>query len=63
MDGVIVAINAAAGDMVEAGDVIAVVEAMKMQMPVSARARGVVAEVLAAVGMTVCSGQKLARWV
>jgi acetyl-CoA/propionyl-CoA carboxylase biotin carboxyl carrier protein len=63
MDGVIVAINAAAGDMVEAGDVIAVVEAMKMQMPVSARARGVVAEVLATVGMTVCSGQKLARWV
>ena len=61
MDGVIVSIDAAAGDVVEAGDVVAVVEAMKMQMPVSARARGVVAEVFATVGMIVISGQKLVR--
>lgn len=61
MDGVIVAFKVATGDVVEVGDVVAVVEAMKMQVPVPARQHGVIAEVLAMVGMTVCSGQQLAR--
>jgi acetyl-CoA/propionyl-CoA carboxylase biotin carboxyl carrier protein len=61
MDGVIVAVKVTTGDVVEVGDVVAVVEAMKMQVPVSARQHGVIAEVLAIVGMTVCSDQQLAR--
>ena len=63
MDGVIVAIKAATGDVVEPGDVVAVVEAMKMQMPIAARHRGVIAEIFATVGMTVSSGQQLAQMV
>ena len=63
MDGAVVAMKVVKGDLVEAGDVVAIVEAMKMQMPVYAGESGVVGEVFASVGMTVRSGQQLIRLV
>jgi biotin carboxyl carrier protein len=47
------------GDAVEAGQTLAVVEAMKMEHPVTAAAAGIVAEVRAAAGDQVEEGQTL----
>ena len=49
----------AAGDEVEEGDVLVVVESMKMELAVQSPAAGTVAEVLVAAGEQVERGQTL----
>jgi acetyl-CoA/propionyl-CoA carboxylase biotin carboxyl carrier protein len=53
MHGVVVEISAAAGDDVEQGQVVAVIEAMKMMNEIRAHRAGSVSEVVATVGSTV----------
>jgi acetyl-CoA/propionyl-CoA carboxylase biotin carboxyl carrier protein len=50
MQGTVVKVNVADGDDVKAGDVIAVVEAMKMENAVVAHKAGIVANVLVVIG-------------
>ncbi len=58
---VVVALRAAAGDEVEAGDTIMILEAMKMETPVKAPYAGRVREILAAVNSQVDAGGALLR--
>jgi acetyl/propionyl-CoA carboxylase alpha subunit/acetyl-CoA carboxylase carboxyltransferase component len=60
MAGLLVALEVAAGDPVRAGQRVALVEAMKMQMEVKAGSGGTVLAVEAAVGETLRAGQVLA---
>lgn len=53
MMGMIVAVNAQPGDAVKAGDVVAVLESMKMEMRITAQADGVVESVHCSAGQTV----------
>ena len=57
--GVVIAVNVAPGDVVEAGASIAVVEAMKMETTVSAPFRGRVSEVFVAANVQVDAGAPL----
>jgi acetyl-CoA carboxylase biotin carboxyl carrier protein len=52
MVGKIVAIKVKVGDRVQEDDEIAIMEAMKMEMPIVAPAAGVVKEILITVGQT-----------
>ena len=52
-------VNVIVGDTVEAGDVIVVLEAMKMETEVRAQRAGVVAEVMVSVGDKVAVGDPL----
>jgi biotin carboxyl carrier protein len=61
MPGVLVAVPVAVGDRIEAGQPVAVLEAMKMQNEVVSEHGGVVAEVLGVAGDTVDAGQALVR--
>jgi len=61
MPGLVVALRVKRGDRVEAGQAVAVVEAMKMQNELSARHGGVVSEVLVAERASVAAGQPLVR--
>ena len=56
MQGTIVKIAVADGDQVSEGDVIVVLEAMKMEQPLKAHRSGVVKGLAAEVGATVASG-------
>ncbi|RBQ17169.1 acetyl-/propionyl-CoA carboxylase subunit alpha [Spongiactinospora rosea] len=56
MQGTIVKVVADDGDTVRAGDVIVVLEAMKMEQPLTAHKDGTVSGLSAAVGQTVNSG-------
>ncbi|WP_422631958.1 acetyl/propionyl/methylcrotonyl-CoA carboxylase subunit alpha [Pseudokineococcus basanitobsidens] len=56
MQGTIVTVAVAEGDAVEAGDVVVVLEAMKMEQPLTAHRAGVVKGLAAEVGQTVSSG-------
>jgi biotin carboxyl carrier protein len=53
MHGVVVEISAKAGDEVAAGQVVAVIEAMKMMNEIRAHRAGAISAVVAAVGATV----------
>jgi acetyl-CoA carboxylase biotin carboxyl carrier protein len=59
--GTVWTIEVAVGDAVEEGDVVAILESMKMEMPVEAEASGVVAEILCATGQPVEEGHPLVR--
>lgn len=59
MPGLVVEVNLAVGDEVEAGQAVLVVEAMKMQNALVAPVRGVVTAVPVAAGMAVDTGQLL----
>ncbi|MBO0811083.1 MAG: ATP-grasp domain-containing protein [Microlunatus sp.] len=56
MQGTIVKIAVADGDQVAAGDLIVVLEAMKMEQPLSAHRAGTISGLSAEVGATVTSG-------
>jgi biotin carboxyl carrier protein len=57
--GLVVALRVGPGDVVSAGQAVAVVEAMKMQTELKAVVGGVVEQVYAREGQTVEAGQKL----
>ncbi len=59
MQGTVLDVKVAEGDVVEAGQVICIVEAMKMENEVVAHKAGVVAEVAVATGSPVTSGQAI----
>jgi acetyl-CoA/propionyl-CoA carboxylase biotin carboxyl carrier protein len=59
MQGTIVKVAVADGDMVQAGDLVVVLEAMKMEQPLTAHRAGRVAQLQAEVGATVTSGSTL----
>jgi acetyl-CoA carboxylase biotin carboxyl carrier protein len=57
--GTVWKIECAIGDHVEEGDTVAVLESMKMEMPVEAEESGRVSEILCAEGEAVSEGQVL----
>ena len=59
LPGAVVAIKVAAGDSVKKGQVLVVIEAMKMENEVMAPRDGVVAQVITAKGASVNSGDPL----
>jgi acetyl-CoA/propionyl-CoA carboxylase biotin carboxyl carrier protein len=59
MDSLVVQVEVAVGDRVEAGDVLVVLEAMKMELEVRAGIAGVVGAVHAKVGEAVRAGARL----
>jgi acetyl-CoA/propionyl-CoA carboxylase biotin carboxyl carrier protein len=59
MQGTIVKVAVAEGDAVEAGDLVVVLEAMKMEQPLNAHRAGVIAHLSAEPGATVTSGSVL----
>jgi len=61
MPGLVVALHVKPGDVVEPGQAVAVVEAMKMLNELTARHGGVVSEVLVEERATVSAGQALVR--
>jgi acetyl-CoA/propionyl-CoA carboxylase, biotin carboxylase, biotin carboxyl carrier protein len=61
MQGTIVKIVAADGQVVSSGDTIVVLEAMKMEQPLAAHKDGTVAGLSAEVGQTVTSGTVICR--
>ena len=61
MPGLVVAIRVKPGDVVEPGQAVIVVEAMKMQNELPSRHGGVVQEVFVQERATVSAGQKLLR--
>ncbi|WP_188191131.1 acetyl/propionyl/methylcrotonyl-CoA carboxylase subunit alpha [Nonomuraea sp. SYSU D8015] len=56
MQGTIVKVVAADGDTVNEGDTVVVLEAMKMEQPLTAHKSGTITGLVAAVGQTVTSG-------
>ncbi len=54
-------IEVSLGDAVEADQVLAILESMKMEIPVEAPKAGVVAEILIAEGETIAEDQALFR--
>jgi acetyl-CoA/propionyl-CoA carboxylase biotin carboxyl carrier protein len=59
MQGTIVKVAVAEGDTVAAGDLVVVLEAMKMEQPLTAHKAGVVHSITAEVGTTVPTGTEL----
>ena len=59
MQGTIVKVAVADGDQVQAGDLVVVLEAMKMEQPLTAHRSGTVANLSAQIGATVSSGSTL----
>ena len=58
--GIVFQIAAHAGDRVQAGDPVIVLESMKMEIPVEAPRAGAVKEILVEIGETVQDGQVIA---
>ena len=63
MQGTIVKVGVADGDVVETGDIVVVLEAMKMEQPLTAHRSGTVKNLTAQVGATVTSGSILCEIV
>jgi len=59
--GSVVAIEAPVGTTVQAGDLLLMIESMKMEIPVESEVAGTVQQVLVAVGDTVSEGQALVQ--
>jgi pyruvate carboxylase subunit B len=60
MPGVVLRVLANAGDAISAGESVLVIEAMKMEVHISATVAGTIVEVAVAVGDQVTTGQELA---
>ena len=63
MQGTVLAVEVAEGDAVEAGQVLCIVEAMKMENEVHAHREGVVADLSVAAGEPIKTGQVICRLV
>jgi acetyl-CoA/propionyl-CoA carboxylase biotin carboxyl carrier protein len=61
MQGTIVKLAVADGDTVAEGDLVVVLEAMKMEQPLNAHKAGVVSGLTAAVGDVVSAGAVICR--
>ena len=61
MQGTIVKIAVEEGERVEAGQLVLVLEAMKMEQPINAHKAGVITGMTAEVGATVTNGAVLAE--
>lgn len=61
MQGTVVKIAVAEGDVVEKGDLIFVLEAMKMEQPLTAHKAGKISSLMAEIGETVASGTALCQ--
>jgi acetyl-CoA/propionyl-CoA carboxylase biotin carboxyl carrier protein len=61
MQGTIVKIVAENGQHVAAGEAVVVLEAMKMEQPLTAHKDGTVADLTVEVGQTVSAGQVICR--
>ncbi len=59
--GTVWTIEVSVGDAIEEGDVVAILESMKMEMPVEAEEGGLVAEVLCKQGQAVNEGEPLVQ--
>ena len=59
--GTVWKIEVEVGDEVQEGDIVAILESMKMEMPVEAEVPGTVAEILCEEGQAVNEGDPLAR--
>jgi len=57
--GTVWKIECAVGDTIEEGDTVAILESMKMEMPVEAEDSGTVVEILCAEGQAVNEGDVL----
>ena len=57
--GIVWKIEVSAGDRVEEGDTVVILESMKMEMPVEAEDSGTVAKILVEEGQTVAEGDAL----
>ena len=57
--GTVWKIEVAVGDAVEEGDVVAILESMKMEMPVEAEDGGTVKEIVVSEGQAVSEGDTL----
>lgn len=63
MQGTIVKVGVVEGDEVNEGDLVVVLEAMKMEQPINAHRSGVITSLVAKVGDSVSSGQPLCEIV
>jgi len=61
MQGTIIKVAVAAGDQVKAGDVVVVLEAMKMEQPLNAHKDGTIAGLSVSAGETVTSGAAICQ--
>lgn len=59
MQGTVVKIAAGEGDFVEVGDLVIVLEAMKMEQPLMAHKSGIVTNLVAVIGENVANGARL----
>jgi acetyl-CoA carboxylase biotin carboxyl carrier protein len=59
--GTVWKIECSVGDQIAEGDTVAILESMKMEMPVEAEEAGTVAEILCAEGQAVSEGDPLVR--
>jgi methylmalonyl-CoA carboxyltransferase 1.3S subunit len=62
ISGTVTHVLVAAGDTVEVGQTLLLLEAMKMESEITAPAAGTIAEVAVAEGETVAGGQVLVQW-
>ena len=63
MQGTVVKVAVADGDMVQAGDLVVMIEAMKMEQPLNAHRAGTIAGLTATDGQTIKSGETICRIV
>jgi len=61
MQGTIIKIAVAEGQRISAGEVVVVLEAMKMEQPLTAHKDGTVTGLAVAVGQTVPAGEVICR--